>query len=78
MAANDFLRPNELLARCKNLPRGGNDNPQCDASGNEGIENRIAGQGDEKAGGDWRGRHVDIADIVNIGQPDGRIVVARL
>jgi len=36
--ADDFPRPDELLARRKNLAHGGEDDPPGDASGDEGIE----------------------------------------
>ena len=42
-----------------------------------GSKNRIAGQADQEAGGDWRQGYVDVADVVNIGEPDRRVVAAR-
>ena len=54
MAADDFPRPDELLARRKNLAHGGSDDPHGDAGRDEGIENRIAGQADQEAGRDRR------------------------
>ncbi len=50
MAADDFLRPKKLLAGGKNLLHGGDDNPDGDARGDQGIENRVAGHSDQEAG----------------------------
>jgi hypothetical protein len=50
MAANDFLGPNKLLGRRKNLLRGGDDDPRGDACRDDGIEDRMAGQADEEVG----------------------------
>ena len=77
MAADDFLRPKKLLARGEYLLHGRNDNPNGDARGDQGIENRVAGHSDQEAGSDRRQRHADVADIVDIGESDRRIVAAR-
>src|SRR5262249_4368295 len=58
MAAHDFLGPDELLARRKNLAHGGGDDPHGDAGGDEGIENRITGKPARGAGGDGRKGYV--------------------
>src|SRR5215831_9336298 len=77
MAAADFLGPDEFLARRENLAHGRDDDPHGDGCGDERIENRIAGQADQQAGGDRRQGYVHVADIVNIGEPDRRVVAAR-
>src|SRR5262249_46479158 len=77
MAADDFLGPDEFLARRENLAHGRDDDPHGDGCGDERIENRIAGQADQQAGGDRRQGYVHVADIVNIGEPDRRVVAAR-
>src|SRR5260370_16162820 len=77
MAANDFLGPNKLLARRKNLLHGGDDNPNGNACSDKGIENRIPGYAAKETGGDWRQGHVHVADIVDVRQPHCRVAAAR-
>src|SRR5258708_30337212 len=77
MAADDFLGPDELFARCKDLAHGGDDDPRGEACGDEGIGDRITGQADQEAGTYRPQGYVDVADIVNIGEADRGVVAAR-
>src|SRR5712691_1949095 len=77
MVADDLLGPNELFVRFDDFPECRSDDPQRDAASNQRVEERIAGDGDQEAGEHRGERDINVANVVDVGQSDRRVVATR-
>lgn len=77
MPAGDFVGPYQLFACADNCPKRGNNKPERDEQGYQGVEIGATYDRDKKAGHYWRQRYKNIADVVEVGEAYRCVVTAR-
>src|SRR5689334_9075589 len=78
VAAHDFFRPDEFIVRCQHFSPGAYDEPDRDCSRDQWVKNPIASADKKQPCQDRGKRYPYIAKVMDVGQADRSVVLARL
>src|SRR5256885_16478589 len=77
VSTHDLLWPNEFFVRANDFAKRRSNEPQRNSTSDQGIEERISRGSYENASKHRGKRDVDIADVMDVCQANGCVVLTR-